>query len=108
VKVFNYESTKCTICCEEPPAHEVIDEMLEQAFAAHGEFETLTYHEDNHILIVNNYGSLALAYRGMINQTSLGIDLEGRLRAGGSINLIQIAAESTIYIFDIHQMEKLS
>ncbi len=40
----------------------------------------------------------------MISQTSLGVDLEGRLRVGGNINLIQIATTSYTLIFDIYQI----
>ena len=86
----------------------MLDELLEQSFAAHGEFEGLTYHEGTKILVVNNYASLALAYRGLIKEPSIGVDLEGRLRMGGSINLIQIAGSETIYIFDVYQMQVLS
>lgn len=47
-------------------------------------------------------------HRGLKDEKSLGVDLEGRLRKGGSINLIQIAASHTIYIVDVFHMEKIS
>lgn len=40
----------------------------------------------------------------MLSENSLGVDLEGRLRVGGNINLIQIATNSLTFIFDIYQI----
>ena len=35
------------------------------------------------------------------------MDLEGRLSIGGSINLIQVACDSKVYIFDVFQLRVL-
>ena len=44
----------------------------------------------------------------MKNEVTLGVDLEGRLKIGGSINLIQIACQDIIFIIDIYQIQVLS
>ena len=82
--------------------------MLADACQTQGQLEFLTYYEGQRVLIVNNYNSLRLCYEDMMKSTSLGIDLEGRLKIGGSINLIQIGCEETIYIIDIYQVTKLN
>eukprot|EP00347_Sterkiella_histriomuscorum_P014499 403360645 len=108
MKLFNYNAQKCCICLEEIPDYAVLEEMLEQYFRVNGELESLTYHENQQILVVNNYASLTMSLRTMKKQKSLGVDLEGRLKIGGNINLIQIACEEIIYIFDMYQIQKLS
>jgi hypothetical protein len=42
-----------------------------------------------------------------MQQTSLGVDLEGRLRIGGNINLIQIGCIDIVFIIDIFQIQKV-
>lgn len=74
--------------------------------AAHGEAETLSYFDEGRTLLVNNYTSLAICHQTLQSQTSLGVDLEGRLRVGGSINLIQIGcADSTVFVIDVYQID---
>ncbi|CDW90021.1 3-5 exonuclease family protein [Stylonychia lemnae] len=107
IKSFDYKMEHCSLCKEEPPNALILEELLDSAFRAYGEFETLTYHDNQRILIVNNYASLLLSLKTMSKQTSLGVDLEGRLRANGNINLIQIACEDVIYIFDMYQLTQL-
>jgi hypothetical protein len=74
--------------------------------SVYGQDETLEFFNNDKILIVNNYTSLNLCFTNMLQQTSLGVDLEGRLRAiGGNINLIQIGcAEGIVYIFDMYHI----
>lgn len=73
---------------EQPPDDLILTTMLTDACNVYGLLDFLTYYEDQRILIVDNYQSLRLAYEDLITQTSVGVDLEGRLRIGGSINLI--------------------
>ena len=62
--------------------------------------------KDSRIVIVDNYTSLLMAFRILIKAQSLGVDLEGKLRTGGHINLIQIATDLSIFIFDIFQITR--
>ncbi|CDW72630.1 UNKNOWN [Stylonychia lemnae] len=106
-KYFEYKMVHCSLCNEEQPNSQILEQMLNSAYRVIGENETLTYYENERILIVNNYASLALSLKKMSEQASLGVDLEGRLRVGGYINLIQIACEDAIFIFDIHQITSI-
>ena len=40
----------------------------------------------------------------MNKEKAVGVDLEGRLRRNGNINLIQIACEEIVFIIDIYQI----
>lgn len=73
------------------PDQVVLQQMLEEAVMTMGCSDELEYFNNDTVLIVNNYLSLQICYTTLMSQTSLGVDLEGRLKVGGSINLIQIA-----------------
>ena len=90
------------------PDEETLGTMLEESVLVHGGEETLQYFNDDQILIVNNYTSLSICYQTIRKETSLGVDLEGSLRVGGSINLIQIACtDYMVFIIDIFQIDNL-
>ncbi len=88
-KVFEYKSSPCPHCqTDQMPDDDVLSSILAEAVMVQGGEEELQYFDEGRILIVNNYTSLSSCYSIMIQEKSLGVDLEGRLRAGGSINLI--------------------
>lgn len=71
--------------------------------------ELVKFHsQDQRIVIVDNYTSLLFAFRTLSTAQSLGVDLEGRLSIGGNINLIQVAGDTHIFIFDVYSINVIS
>lgn len=98
----------CPMCqADMMPDQEVLQQMLEEAVMTMGCNDELEYFNNDTVLIVNNYLSLQICYTTLMTQTSLGVDLEGRLKVGGSINLIQIACQDTVFIIDVYHITVL-
>lgn len=89
MQLFEYQTKRCPMCqLDMIPDQEVLRIMLEESIVSMGGNDQLEYFDGDKVLIVNNYLSLNICHTTMMSQRSLGVDLEGRLRVGGSINLI--------------------
>lgn len=107
--LLQYQYTPCPLCSvSEMPDRETLRMLIEEAVMTHPEENDLEYFDNDTILIVNNYLSLSICYQTLLEQKTLGVDLEGSLRIGGSINLIQIACERVVFIIDIYQINKIN
>jgi len=67
------------------------------------------------IVVVDNWDSLCYARNYLKGSCRLGVDLEGRLRVDGYVDLVQISAlkkknnevqHKQIFVFDIYLMKK--
>ena len=105
---FQVKEQECKICLEECPDYQTVLSLILDASSINQEFAVLEFYQGDTILIVNNYISLLRFFQEIEKESVVGVDLEGRLRYNGNINLIQIGTSNLIYIFDIYQVIKLS
>ena len=56
----------------------------------------------NKIVVVDNIESLKVARQDLCNASEVGVDIEGHLEKEGWVELIQVATNDKIFIFDIY------